>query len=189
MEVAYNPQIGELEDGGVGVFVDGDDGVGGLHADLVLDFARDADRYVKLGAHRLARLAYLVGVWYPAHINHSTSGTNSTIQALGKLMHQAELLGAAQAAAACDNCLRTGEVGHPTLLCHALNDRHTGSGVGGHRHFLYVSLPALLLLGSDRAGSHNHQTRLLAFAGELAAHPQRAVESWGDRCQLAALSR
>ena len=39
VEVAHYTQVRELEDGGIWVFVDGDDGVGGLHSNFVLDFA------------------------------------------------------------------------------------------------------------------------------------------------------
>src|SRR4051794_24329939 len=59
VEVADDPQVGELEDRGVGVFVDRDDVLRGLHADLVLDRARDAGREVELRRDRLAGLADL----------------------------------------------------------------------------------------------------------------------------------
>src|SRR5262249_35967410 len=74
VKVAHDAQVREAEDGGVGVFVDGDDRAGGLHADLVLDFARDADGDIELGADRLAGLADLVGVGYPAHVHDRAGG-------------------------------------------------------------------------------------------------------------------
>ena len=58
-----------LEDGGFGVFVDGDDRLGGLHAGPVLDGAGDADGHVQLGGDGLAGLADLELVGYqPASV-------------------------------------------------------------------------------------------------------------------------
>src|SRR4051812_42139145 len=54
VEVAHDAQVGELEDRGVGVLVDRDDVLRGLHADLVLDRAGDPRRQVELRRHRLA---------------------------------------------------------------------------------------------------------------------------------------
>src|SRR6187549_1686268 len=47
-QVADNAVVGDLEDRGVGVFVDRDDRVRTLHADEMLDGARDAERHVEL---------------------------------------------------------------------------------------------------------------------------------------------
>src|SRR5258706_16477666 len=51
--------VGDLEDGGFGVLVDGDDDLGAFHAGQVLDGSRDADRKIELGRDDLARLADL----------------------------------------------------------------------------------------------------------------------------------
>jgi len=48
-EIADDPEVGVLEDRGVGVLVDRDDVLRGLKADLVLDRARDPGREVELG--------------------------------------------------------------------------------------------------------------------------------------------
>jgi hypothetical protein len=48
-----------LEDGGLGVAVDGDDALGVLHARQVLDGARDAERNVQVWRDHLARLPHL----------------------------------------------------------------------------------------------------------------------------------
>src|SRR5207237_532844 len=62
VQVADDGQVGELEDRRIRVLVDRDDHVGVLHADLVLDRARDADRDVQLRRDALAGLADLVRV-------------------------------------------------------------------------------------------------------------------------------
>src|SRR5215510_4070049 len=41
-DVAHNAVVGDFEDGGILVFVDGDDGARAFHADDVLDGAADA---------------------------------------------------------------------------------------------------------------------------------------------------
>src|SRR5947209_767563 len=56
VQVAHDPQVGELEDRRVGVLVDRDDVLRGLHPDLVLDRAGDPGREVQLGRDRLAGL-------------------------------------------------------------------------------------------------------------------------------------
>jgi Ethanolamine utilization protein EutJ (predicted chaperonin) len=56
---ADEADVGDLEDRGVLVLVDGDDGLAVLHAGQVLDRARDADRDVDFGGDDLAGLADL----------------------------------------------------------------------------------------------------------------------------------
>src|SRR6476646_11788090 len=56
VEVAYDAEVGVLEDRRVGVLVDGNDHVRALHAHLVLDRARDADRNIETRGDRLAGL-------------------------------------------------------------------------------------------------------------------------------------
>src|SRR5262245_28307313 len=46
-QVPDDPVVGDLEDRRIGVLVDRDDRVGALHADQVLDGARDAERQVE----------------------------------------------------------------------------------------------------------------------------------------------
>src|SRR5690606_14839145 len=59
-QVGDEPVVGELKDGGFGIFVDGDDGLGALHPGDVLDRARDADREVEGGSDDLPGLPDLV---------------------------------------------------------------------------------------------------------------------------------
>ena len=59
---------GNIEDGGVLVLVDGDDGLGVLHAGHVLDSTGDAQGNIDAGMHGLAGLADLMVGRQPARI-------------------------------------------------------------------------------------------------------------------------
>src|SRR4051794_25281894 len=102
VEVADDPEVGELEDRGVAVLVDRDDVLRGLHADLVLDRARDAGREVELRRDGLARLADLPGVRVPAGVDHRAGGRHGGVAAegAGQRLELLEALGLAEAAAA-----------------------------------------------------------------------------------------
>src|SRR5450756_68414 len=69
-QVADDAEVGDLEDRGLGVLVDRDDRLGGLHACPVLDGAGDADRDVQLRRDGLAGLADLELVRVPAGVGH-----------------------------------------------------------------------------------------------------------------------
>src|SRR5439155_11507037 len=58
-EIPDDPVVRDLEDGRVGILVDGDDGAGSLHADQMLDRARDAEREIELRRDGLAGAADL----------------------------------------------------------------------------------------------------------------------------------
>src|SRR3954453_24121759 len=75
-EVTHDTEVGEFEDRGLGVLVDGDDRLGGLHAGAVLDRAGDADGDVELRRHGDAGLADLHGVRHPAGVDDSARGTD-----------------------------------------------------------------------------------------------------------------
>src|SRR5215218_7968530 len=81
VEVADDAEVGELEDRGVRVLVDRDDVLRGLHADLVLDRARDAGRQIQLRRDRLAGLADLGGVRVPAGVDHRAGGGDGGVAA------------------------------------------------------------------------------------------------------------
>src|SRR3954453_885474 len=100
VEIADDPEVGELEDRGVAVLVDRVDVLRGLHADLVLDRARDARREVELRRDRLARLADLRGVRVPAGIDHGTGGRDRPAERVGKVLGELEVLGLAETAPA-----------------------------------------------------------------------------------------
>ena len=103
MQVADDAEVGELEDGRVRVLDDGDDRARGLHADLVLDRAGDADGDVQLGRDRLARLADLRRVRIPARVHDCTRGGHRAAERRRQLLDQREVLRAAEPAAAGDD--------------------------------------------------------------------------------------
>src|SRR3954471_7304802 len=74
VEIADDPEVGELEDRRVRVLVDREDVLRVLHADLVLDRARDPGREIQLRSDRLARLADLRGVRVPAGVDNGARG-------------------------------------------------------------------------------------------------------------------
>ena len=71
-EILHNAIVCELEDGGLGVLVNGHDGLGSAHACQMLDGARDAACDVEVRLHRLACLPYLMGIGDPAGIHRGS---------------------------------------------------------------------------------------------------------------------
>src|SRR5262245_43122951 len=103
VEVADDAEIGELEDRRVRVLVDRDDDAGALHADLVLDRARDADGHVELRRDGLARLPDLRRVRVPAGVDDRARRGDGSAEGLRELLDELEVLGPAQAAAPRDD--------------------------------------------------------------------------------------
>src|SRR3954447_8114759 len=101
--VAHDAQVGELEDRRVLILADRDDVLRRLHADLVLDRARDAQRQVELRCDRLTGLADLRRVRVPAGVHHRAGrcdgAAEGTRERLGELL---KALGLAQTAATAD---------------------------------------------------------------------------------------
>ena len=58
-QILHKPVVGHLEDGSLGILVDGHDGLGVLHPRQVLDGARDPNGNVEVRGHDLAGLADL----------------------------------------------------------------------------------------------------------------------------------
>jgi curli biogenesis system outer membrane secretion channel CsgG len=81
---ATKADVGDLEDRGVFVLVDGDDGLGILHARKVLDRARDADRDVDFGGDDLAGLADLIVVGDIARIDRGARCADGGAQLVGQ---------------------------------------------------------------------------------------------------------
>ncbi len=116
-QVADDEEVGEFGDRGVGVAVDGDDRLGRLHPDLVLDRAADPEREVQLRLDDLAGLADLLGVRDPAGVDGRARRPDGAAERLRELLDEAEALRAADAATAGDD--------DPGLL-----DRRGGTGLG-----------------------------------------------------------
>src|SRR4029079_11028701 len=76
--IAHDAEVGDVEDGGAGVLVDGDDGARPLHAGAVLDGAGDAAREVQLRGDGLAGLPHLEVVSVPAQVGGRARGRHRT---------------------------------------------------------------------------------------------------------------
>src|SRR6185503_5289627 len=105
-EIADDAKIGVLKDRSFGVFVDGNDVLGGLHSREVLHRARDADGEVYVGLDRLAGLADLHGVRHPAGVHRGAARADGTAEHVGELFKNSKLLFALEPASAGDNDLR-----------------------------------------------------------------------------------
>ena len=109
-DVADDAVVGDFEDGGFGVAVDGDDGLALIHAGEVLDGAGDADGNVELGLNGLAGLADLLGVGAPAGVDDGAGGSDGSAELVGESFDVlGEAFGAANAATAGDDDVGFGE--------------------------------------------------------------------------------
>ena len=109
-DVADDAVVGDFEDGGFGVAVDGDDGLALVHAGEMLDGAGDADGDVELGLDGLAGLADLLGVGAPAGVDDGAGGSDGGTELVGERFDVlGEAFGAADAAAAGDDDVGLGE--------------------------------------------------------------------------------
>src|SRR4051794_40351001 len=137
VEVADDAEVGELEDRRVGVLVDRDDVLRGLHADLVLDGAGDPRREVQLRRDGLARLADLRRVGVPAGVDDRAGRGDGGVAAerLGEVVAELEALGLAEAAAAGDQDAGALDVDVGAALLAARDDRgllRLRRQLGGH---------------------------------------------------------
>src|SRR5438477_10823881 len=129
MHVAHDAQVAELEDRRVRVLVDRDDHVRALHADLVLDRARDPARDVELRRDGAARLADLGGVRVPAGVDDRTGRGDGPAERTGQLLDQREVLGPAEPTAAGDDDVGVLDRWTGALLVGLLEHRRRRRGV------------------------------------------------------------
>src|SRR4029079_18017105 len=116
----------ELGDRRVRIPVDGDDRLGGLHPDLVLDRAADAERKVQLWFHDLAGLADLLRVGDPAGVDGRPGRADGPAQRLRELLDELEPVRAPDAAAARDDDPRLLDRGGGAGLLEAVDDLDLG---------------------------------------------------------------
>ena len=83
-DVADDAVVGDFEDWGVLVFVDGDDGARAFHAYDVLDGAADAEREVELGRDGLAGAADLALHGEPAFVADRARGGDFAAESFGE---------------------------------------------------------------------------------------------------------
>src|SRR6266852_7071233 len=91
-QVPYYTVVGDFEDGGFGVFVDGDDGAGAFHAHDVLDGAADSQSQVKFGGDGLAGAADLAIHGQPAGVADRTRGGQLSAERIGELFGEIDVL-------------------------------------------------------------------------------------------------
>ena len=91
-DVALNAVVGDLENRRLGVLVDGDDGARALHADQMLNRARDAERDVQLRRHRLTRAANLALHRQPAVVADRPRRRELGAKRLGELLGDGQVL-------------------------------------------------------------------------------------------------
>src|SRR5436309_13475308 len=130
-EVTDHADIGDAENGRVGILVDGHDVSGALHADDVLDGAGDPAGDVQLRVDGDAAAADLVLVWQPPHVGDRARGADLSPEGGGELADDTEFLRRADPAAAGDDHRRLGQIDGPRL---ALLDSREGRAqlAGGH---------------------------------------------------------
>src|SRR6266446_638705 len=91
--VADHTEVGHLHDRSLGVLVDGDDHLGGLHPHRVLHGAGDADRDVDARPHGLACLANLHRIRHPAGVDNGTAGAHGAAERVRKRLEKREVVG------------------------------------------------------------------------------------------------
>src|SRR5512147_1443933 len=110
MDVADNAVGCDIEDGRVGVFIDGHDYFRRLHAGHMLDRAGDAAGDVQFGTDGLAGLAHLVGIGDPSLVNRSPRRRDCAADGLCEFLDQIEVFGASKAASARHDDVRLADV-------------------------------------------------------------------------------
>src|SRR5258708_18174906 len=109
-DVGDDGVVGDFEDGGVFVFVDGDDGARSLHADNVLDGSTDAEGEIEFWRDGLARAANLAVHGKPALVADGARGGDFAADGLSRLLGKRDILGSFDAASDGHNDGRLREV-------------------------------------------------------------------------------
>jgi hypothetical protein len=131
LNVTNDSEVGDREDRGVGILVDGDDGLGVFHPHQVLHCSGDATRDIDVRLHRLAGLPYLFGVRHPSGVDDGAGGTGGGLEGLGETLHQLITLGGAQPPTPGDDHRRLLELGTLALLGMAGGDiRYRATRIG-----------------------------------------------------------
>ncbi len=104
-QIALYAVVGHLEDRRLGVLVDRDDRARALHADEMLDRARDAESDVQLGRHRLAGASNLAFHRQPAVVADRPRRCELGAKRPGEVLRQRKVVLALDAAADRDDAL------------------------------------------------------------------------------------
>ena len=163
--------VGDFEDGGVGVFVDGDDGAGAFHADDVLDGAADTEREIEFWGDSLAGAADLALHGEPAFVADGTRGRDFSAEGFGEGFGLGDVFGGFDAAADGDDDggLREVDGGFGFLeKIEGLGADLLGFEIDGD--FIYWSLAAGMRgeeIGAEGAGLEGGKPRGGALEGDI----------------------
>ena len=90
VQVSNDAEVGDAEDGGKLVLVDGDDEVGLFHTGQVLDGTADTASHVEVRADSLTRLTDLTLVRHHAVVDHGTARRNLSAKHIGQSLQLVE---------------------------------------------------------------------------------------------------
>src|SRR5437588_6735020 len=163
VHVSDYAQVGDGEDGGLAVLVDGDDVLGSLHPHHVLGGAGDAAGDVHGGFDGFAGLADLVGVGDPAGVDDGARGPGRGPQELGQLLDHLVLGGLPEAPAPGDDDGGLVQLGPRPLLNVTLQDAGRVGGTRvGRLHLYDLGGAPSAGLGRERLRSHHEDVGWLA---------------------------
>src|SRR5699024_3706992 len=159
-QVAHDAEVSDIEDRGLAVLVDRDDGLRRLHAGLVLDRTGNAQCHIQLRRHGDTGLTDLMRLGDVTGIDCRTRSTESGPEDTGELADEIEGLLRTDAATTGDDLLRTTQLGPRGGLDDGLEriDRRrrlTGSGDLEGLHIRRLSLRP----GLDRPEAHRDDRR------------------------------
>src|SRR5215475_12522883 len=128
-QIAHDAVVGDLEDGRLGILVDGADHLRRPHPRQVLDGPRDAEAQVELGRDGAPRLADLETMRPPPRVHRGARGAHGGPDDLGERLQDHEVLRPLEAAPARDHDLRLGQLGQArSRLLAPLDQAHGGAG-------------------------------------------------------------
>src|SRR3954447_16850403 len=189
VQISDHTEVGELEDRRVLVLVDRDDVLRGLHTDLVLDRARDAEREVELRCDRLTGLADLRGVGVPARVDDRARRGHGAAECAGEVLGELEVLGLAEPASTAHEQVGVLDVHVGAALLAALHELRLGRPVG-QRHVDLLDLRRAVagLVHLERVESPDDDPGL---ADVVDVHDRRVLEdrALGDELAVLRLDR
>eukprot|EP00128_Syssomonas_multiformis_P011250 Colp12_sorted_trinity150504_noHs@3303 len=159
-EIGNETDIGHLEDGSLGVLVDGNNGLAVLHTSQVLNGTRDTDSNVKLRGNDLASLADLKIVGNEAGINGGTGSTDGSLKLVSKIVEKLEVVTALKTTTTRDHNAGSGEIGSLALGELLLDELSTSLG-SAHGKLLSGSVATISGSGRESSVAHRHDLHLV----------------------------
>src|SRR5690625_1087245 len=91
-EVTDHTEVCHVKNWGVFVFVDGNNGLGGLHTSQVLDSTRDSYSDVEIWRYGYTGLADLEIRWNVSGVHSGTRGADGSVELVGQVLDEFEVL-------------------------------------------------------------------------------------------------